>query len=85
MHYPGCTRAHKHGAAGNFVGSRPRRNPSDADIERLIAHHRRLSRDAEAAAQRLVGKPGTRDRVHRLLLKAADHSIKVQKLARQLG
>ena len=28
MHYPGCKRAHKHGAAGSFVGSGRRRNPT---------------------------------------------------------
>jgi len=27
VHYPGCKRAHKHGAAGSFVGSGRRRNP----------------------------------------------------------
>jgi len=28
VHYPGCKRAHTHGAAGSFVGSGRRRNPT---------------------------------------------------------
>ncbi len=77
---------------GRFI-KRTRRNPSDAETERLIAHHRRLSQAAEHQARRVVARAGNdpalraslRPRIDRLLMKAADHGIKIQKLSRLLG
>lgn len=41
MHYPGCKRAHQHGAAGSFVNGRTRRNPWNG-----VAEARQLQRIA---------------------------------------
>lgn len=50
MHYPGCKRAHKHGAAGNFVNGRLRRNPQVAMArQQLINAHEAHIRALEDA------------------------------------